>query len=105
MDESKFGKRKHNRGRRVDGVWVVGAVEITGQRRCFLLTVDERDHHTLASIIANHVLPGTIVRTDCWAAYNGLEDIPGLQLSHQTVNHSEGFISPEGVHTNTIEGA
>ena len=104
MDESKFGNRKNNRGRRVDGVWVVGAVELTGQRRCFMLTVERRDHTTLANIIANHVLPGTIVRTDCWAAYNGLDSIDGLHLTHQTVNHSEGFITTKGVHTNTIEG-
>ena len=30
IDESKFGKRKYNnRGHRVEGVWVVGGVEIT----------------------------------------------------------------------------
>ena len=29
IDESKFGKRKHNCGHKVDGVWVVGMVEIT----------------------------------------------------------------------------
>ena len=28
IDESKFGKRKYNRGHRVEGVWVVGGVEI-----------------------------------------------------------------------------
>ena len=27
IDESKFGKRKYNRGRRVDGCWVFGGVE------------------------------------------------------------------------------
>ncbi|KAG1267082.1 hypothetical protein G6F66_014076 [Rhizopus arrhizus] len=27
IDESKFGKRKYNKGKRVDGVWVVGGVE------------------------------------------------------------------------------
>lgn len=104
IDESKFGKRKYHRGHRVEGVWVVGGVEITGQRRCFMMTVKKRDHHTLASIIANHVLPGSIVRTDCWAAYNGIDEIPGVTITHQTVNHSEGFINSEGVHTNTIEG-
>ncbi len=33
IDESKFGKRKYNRGHRVEGVWVVGGVEITPERR------------------------------------------------------------------------
>jgi hypothetical protein len=27
IDESKFGKRKYNRGRRVDGAWVFGGIE------------------------------------------------------------------------------
>ena len=27
IDESKFGKRKYNRGKRVDGVWVFGGIE------------------------------------------------------------------------------
>jgi hypothetical protein len=37
IDESKFGKRKYNRGHRVDGVWVVGGVELTPQGKCFLI--------------------------------------------------------------------
>ena len=37
-DESKFGKRKYNRGRTVDGHWVFGGVErMTGE--CFLVEV------------------------------------------------------------------
>ena len=27
IDESKFGKRKFNRGRRVDGCWVLGGID------------------------------------------------------------------------------
>ena len=27
IDESKFGKRKYHRGKRVDGVWVFGVIE------------------------------------------------------------------------------
>ena len=32
IDESKFGRRKYNRGHRVEGVWVVGAVERINKR-------------------------------------------------------------------------
>jgi hypothetical protein len=35
LDESKFGKRKYNRGHRVDGVWVFGGVERTNERKDF----------------------------------------------------------------------
>jgi hypothetical protein len=47
LDESKFGKRKHNRGHRVDGVWVFGGVERTSERKVFLRVVERRDAHTL----------------------------------------------------------
>ena len=41
IDESKFGKRKYHRGRRVDGVWVFGGIE-RESRRCFLVSVEDR---------------------------------------------------------------
>lgn len=31
IDESKFGKRKYNRGHRVDDVWILGGVERTAE--------------------------------------------------------------------------
>ena len=34
IDESKFGKRKYNRGRVVDGHWVFGGIE-RGSGECF----------------------------------------------------------------------
>ena len=42
VDESKFGKRKYHRGHRVEGVWVVGGIERTEQRRAFLVPVPDR---------------------------------------------------------------
>ena len=35
IDESKFGRQKYHRGRRVDGQWVFGGVE-RESKRCFL---------------------------------------------------------------------
>lgn len=34
IDESKFGKRKYHRGKRVDGVWVFGGIE-RESKKCF----------------------------------------------------------------------
>jgi len=102
IDESKFGKRKYNRGHRVEGIWVVGGVEITPERRMFAVSVQDRSADTLRDIIQAHVLPGTIVRTDLWRGYRALAD---FGMEHQTVNHTEHFVDPvTGVHTNTIEG-
>jgi transposase-like protein len=106
IDESKFGKRKYNKGRPVEGAWVVGGVERTGNRerkgRMFAEVVERRDAPTLLEIIRRRVAPGSIIYTDLWRGYNA---IPSLgDLEHQTVNHSQHFVDPEtGVHTNTIE--
>jgi transposase-like protein len=101
IDESKFGKRKYHRGHRVEGVWVVGGVELTPQRKCFLIVVPNRSATTLHTIIEEYVIPGSIVYTDCWAGYRGIDRINNIQ--HRTVNHSQSFRNGE-VHTNTIEG-
>ncbi|EIE87955.1 hypothetical protein RO3G_12666 [Rhizopus delemar RA 99-880] len=60
IDESKFGKRKYNKGKRVDGVWVVGDVERTPERKVFLLTVPNRNQNTLKLIIDTFVKDGNI---------------------------------------------
>lgn len=103
IDESKFGKMKYHRGHRVDGVWVIGGIERTPQKKVFLATIENRNAETLLNVLNDHLLPGTIVHTDMWKAYDGIERVLGLE--HHTVNHSAHFKDPHtGVHTNTIEG-
>jgi transposase-like protein len=103
LDESKFGKRKCNRGHHVDGAWVIGGVERGEARRMFVQVVEDRSAETLLRVISEHVLPGSIVYTDLWKGYSGIEYILGLE--HLTVNHSKTYKDPEtGCHTNTIEG-
>lgn len=104
IDESKFGKRMQHRGKRVKGVWVVGGVERTEERRMFALSVPDRSADTLKSIIETYVEPGSIVMTDGWGGYRN-EDLEELDMAHGVVNHSEHFRDPEtGIHTNKIEG-
>ena len=65
--------------------------------------VDQRDAATLLPIISDHIVAGTTVWSDMWAAYNGIAALPEV-AAHETVNHSIQFINPAtGVHTNTIE--
>lgn len=102
IDETKMGKRKYHRGHRVDGVWLLVGVELTEQRRSFVRRVETRDATTLETIIAQYVLDGSIIHTDMWRGYSGLES---LGYNHRTVNHSLFFKDPvTGVHTNTVEG-
>ena len=94
----------------VEGQWVLGGVERTEERRIFLVSVERRDATTLLSIIQDKVAPGSIIYTDCWAAYGGIPSLVDdngqpLDLQHFTVNHSLHFRDPiTRVHTNTIEG-
>ena len=100
IDESKFGKRKYHRGRRVDGVWVFGGIE-RDSRRCFLVTVEDRSAATLIPLIKQYILPGTKIMSDCWKSYDKLEEEGYI---HGTVNHSVEFVNSEtGDHTQTIE--
>ena len=103
IDESKFGRNKYHRGRPINGVWVVGGIERTSEKRCFVVVVQDRTAATLQDIILRHVAPGSIVHTDLWRGYTGISDLNNI--THRTVNHSQHFVDPDtNVHTNTIEG-
>lgn len=101
IDETKLGKRKYERGHRVEGVWVLGGVERTEVGRVFVATIADRSAATLIGVIHRHVLPGSIVFSDMWRGYSGLSEILGVE--HHVVNHSVEFVTHDGVHTNTIE--
>ena len=100
-DESKFGKRKHHRGHYVEGVWVLGMVERTIERRIVLIPVIRRDRETLKFLLEFHIRRGSMLITDGWRGYRGMEE----NYLRQVVNHSEHFVDPiTRAHTNTIEG-
>lgn len=102
VDESKLGKRKYNRGHRVDGAWILVGVEKTEQRKIFIESIPNRTAETLLEVISRHVVPGTTINTDCWKGYLNL---PSIGMIHGTVNHSICFRDHvSGVNTNTVEG-
>lgn len=101
IDECKMGKNKYHRGHHVSGAWVLGGVERTLERKLFLIEVPNRTEETLIRVIRTHVLPGSIIITDCFRSYWNLEQY----YTHLTVNHSQNFVDPTtGACTNTIEG-
>lgn len=107
IDEAKFGKRKYNRGIRVEGVWVLGGVERNSSgptEKAFFCVVEDRSAKTLLPLIFKNVLPGTKIFTDEWRGYSRLDNF--LDYEHITINHSESFVNSEDstIHTNTIEG-
>ena len=100
IDESLIAKRKYHRGRLIPQRWVLGFWERETSRG-FCTYVPSRNAETLISIIQRWVAPGTTIMTDQWGAYNSLSP---CGYDHRTVNHSQNFVSPEGNHTQGIEG-
>ena len=94
------------RGHLVEGQWVFGGTEHResgDSKRCFMVPISDRKATTLLPIIQQYILPGSIIMSDCWKAYEG---IGRLDFEHYTVNHSENYKDPiTGACTNTIEGS
>lgn len=101
IDESKFGKRKYRKGRRVEGRWVFGGREKYDKTKIFMIPVDDRKKATLIPIIEKYIKKGSIIHSDCWASYKCLKK---LGYMHKTVNHSKYFVNfRNGACTNKIE--
>lgn len=102
IDEAKIGHRKYNRGRLVDGHWILGMVDRdSGEIRVEILANNDRSAAAMLPLIQQHVEPGSVIHTDEWRAYAGLN---ALNYAHQTVNHTYNFVDPTtGAHTQTIE--
>ena len=64
-------------------------------------TNNKRNRATLIPLIKRYVAPGTLIITDCWAAYSSFDQ---EGYSHETVNHSQHFVDRKsGAHTQQIE--
>lgn len=102
IDESCFGKRKYNRGRIGNGiVWIFGACDITPGGNVYMIPVVQRNANTLVPIIQSWCPPGCIINSDCWAAYDDLDE---YGFTHFIVNHSSNFVNPvTKEHTQRIE--
>ena len=57
-----------------------------------------------------YVKPGSVIVTDCWAAYKDIKGMVDVDENHldyvfYTGDHSETYVDPvTGAHTNKIEG-
>jgi transposase len=78
---------------------VFAAVERGGKIRATVLP--SRRGPALKRTVIEWVEPESIIITDDWSAYNGLER---HFISHSRINHSAGWYVQGDTHTNTIEG-
>ena len=105
VDESAFGRRKYNRGRRTRVKWVVGGIDRT-TKQTFLCMAPRgrRNSRTLRTIIQRYVRPFTKIVTDGWPAYHRLNRA-GMAYTHVVVNHRRNMVDPNDrtIHTQNIE--
>ena len=109
IDESHFGKAKYGRGRKLSDIWVFGGIERESTRKFAVPLTGEfseadsrrRDKATLLPLIEKYILPGTLIMSDGWKAYEDIALIEGRNYTHKVINHSECYVDPTDrtVHT------
>jgi transposase len=107
MDETYVGGKnrgKGMRGRTVTGpkakAVVIGMAERKGS--VVALVANDATSATLKGIAKEYIMPESIVYTDEWSGYRGMDKINGYQ--HRRINHRAGIYVTGDIHTNTIEG-
>jgi transposase len=98
------GKRKGSRGRPMRGdlhkVPVVGIVQRNG--RAIARVTKDATAKTLTGLIRKHVVPGSVVYTDEYPAYNTVAR--GRRYTHLRIKHAAGVYAVGDIHTNSVEG-
>ena len=97
-----FNVKAHRGEAPKEPVWAITIVDTSSKPAIgYAAIVQKRDSETLLSHIEKIVLPGSIISTDEWSAYNSLSN---NGYTHQTVCHKYHFVEPStGVHTQHVE--
>ena len=75
IDESKFTKKNYGKGWGKDEKWMLGGVEVTKERKMFMIVVEEGTEATVLDIITRNVKEGSAIHTDLWKSYNSLKNL------------------------------
>ena len=101
IDETLMCKRKYNVGRMLNEIWIFGGICVE-DHQFFCLVVNNRTTEELSQAIQKYINIGTTIISDCWKAYNYLDN--SKNYNHFTVDHSKNFINPDnGANTQMIE--
>lgn len=105
IDEAFISKSKKNRyinnwgGISTRKAPIIGLIERGGL--VVVKKIPNRNKSTLNNLVKTHVEKGSIIYTDAWHGYNGLNK---LGYHHDFVNHSHREYVRDCIHTNSIEG-
>ena len=102
IDETVISKRKYNCGRMLPEIWVFGGICVETDE-IFIKIVQNRKAETLIPLIESSIMPGSIIVSDCWKSYDGIQYLE-TAFQHFTVNHRYNFVDPEtGFNTQKCE--
>jgi transposase-like protein len=97
----KLDERRENKGRIIEGNWILGMIDLNGGVRLEICPDNSRSKETLLDLINKTVEKGTTIMTDCWKGYSGLT---GDGFIHLIISHKYHFIDPDTwVNTQKIE--
>ncbi|KAK6985442.1 hypothetical protein BgiMline_015019 [Biomphalaria glabrata] len=65
--------------------------------------VPDRTAATLTQAITQHILPGTHIVSDGWAAYANIANINNGVYGHSIVIHQDNFVEPNDSDTHTLK--
>lgn len=82
------------------GHWVFGGIEREGGR-CFLIEVLNRRADTLEVCIEEHILPGSHIVSDEWAAYANIEWTGHGIYEHSVIVHQQNLVDPSNASVDT----
>jgi hypothetical protein len=84
-----------------DTVWIIGIVDAYDSSNLFVTQVENRSIECLTRALEGRIAVGSILYSDGHPSYPAVAR--NLGLTHKVVNHSIGFVAPDGTHTNNIE--
>lgn len=87
---------------RRDTIWILGAIDNTDAKNFFIKRIENRKIESISEAFEGVIKVGSLLYTDGYRSYPQAAE--NLGLVHSIVNHSMGFISPDGIHTNNQEG-